>query len=558
MKTLFVYSILFIFAGLIYAQTIFVSSEHWVYDYLDRLETRDVLERVHNSTRPMTRDQIADHLRDIISDSHKQEQLNRIEQDQLFYLLVEFQEELGDLEKFTAEKSRIERFLQHEKIDPWLPDVLYQNGRNFLSVQDGPLKAYWDPILYRRRLFAESDTLQNQERVFQDSNGFVLWGTLGRYIGFMTDVRDTQEWGTRAYPQNRNFTRTGLGFVQGSGEFIYHDETRAYGTVSTDHFSLLFGKDDNRWGPGYHTHLTLSDHATTYDQFRLQFHTDRVTFTQVYAWLKHYRPDFFYGNYAEKMMAAHRLEISLGSWLDLGLHEAVIFGGRSFEPGYANPFMFYRSAEHYLGDRDNATMGLDFEFKALPRSKFYGELFVDDFKASKVGTDFYGNKYAWLLGGYHADFLGIDFLDLRTEYSRVRPYTYSHKDTILAYLHYSTPLGHHLGPNAQEWFLQFEYQFTRRLSAQLGYRVSHKGRNPDSLNIGGDIYQPHNSAVDPMASALLSGHLTLQRQIFLSLDYELLRKLYLRSLVRQIRFQNEPVQKQMHRFEFYFSLGLNY
>ena len=65
---------------------------------------------------------------------------------------------------------------------------------------------------------------------------------------------------------------------------------------------------------------------------------------------------------SKKYIAAHRLEIAVTDNLDIGLNEVVVYGDRGLEFAYLNPIMFYRSAEHYLGDMDNATMSADFNW----------------------------------------------------------------------------------------------------------------------------------------------------------------------------------------------------
>ncbi|MBD3350107.1 MAG: hypothetical protein GF364_01315 [Candidatus Lokiarchaeota archaeon] len=545
-------------------QTIYVQSDHWVYDYLDRLETLKIIPAVHNGTLPMTRSKIAGYLRFISKSPNQFEKLNNLDQEQFYYLLIEFQDELEDfLENQTMYDSCFFKWLHKSKMDPIIPDFIYKNNRNLFSFINDPLIAYWDPIFFRSRLFADTDTSQAREYVFQDTNGFRLWGFLGRYVGFMVDVRDTREWGSRQYPNQKNYTEKGLGFVQGNGDFIYHDETRAYSVVSSNHFSILFGKDDNRWGPGTQSQLALSDRATTYDQFRLKFHTSRITFTHVYAWLQHYQPDFFYGNYAQKALTAHRLEFTPWSWLDMGIHEVIVFSGRMFEAGYANPFMFYRSAEHYLGDRDNALIGFDFEFKAVARSKFYGEVLFDDFKASKLGSDYYGNKYAWMMGCFIADPFRLSNFEMRAEYSYIRPYTYSHENPLNSYVQYNTPLGHYLGPNAKELFVEFAFQPKRWLGLLTRIKQSSKGENTDLLNVGGNILVPANPVDYGDSAPFLEGALSKVLNIGFETRMEFLRNMWVNlsldyfCLDREATLEN-PELVNSKTFQANFMLSINY
>ena len=82
----------------------------------------------------------------------------------------------------------------------------------------------------------------------------------------------------------------------------------------------------------------------------------------------------------------------------------------------------------------------------------YGQLLLDEFKLSEVraGDGWWGNKFGFQLGGKYIDAFNIKNLDLQLEHNRVRPFTYSHGDSVANYTHYNMPLAHPLGANFQE------------------------------------------------------------------------------------------------------------
>lgn len=506
----------------------FVPSSHWVYDFLDRLETKQITPVVLSGTKPMTRAEIARFLQVA---QEKKSLLSKTELDQLDYLLFEFQEHVPQK---SSHKTRLKKITELSWIDPWLPDFIYPQGRHLLEIDSGPLRVNLDPILYRSRFFANDDTLNETERVNKDTNGFLLWGTVGPYFGYYTDVRDTREWGTRAYPGG-NTTAPGLGFVQGNRQQIYHDETVAYLLFSHKYLNVQFGKDANVWGPAWRGQLFLSNFATSYDQFKLQIALDRVKFTYVLAWLKHYTSDYFKGDPGTKIMASHRLECAPFRFIDIGLHSAVIYAGRSFEPAYMNPVMFFRSAEHYLGDQDNAVMGLDFELKAIKNTKLYGELFLDDVTTSKLGSGFYGNKYGLTAGLFVVDPFNLANLDARVEYTAVRPFVYSHKDTVTAYAHFITPLGHVIGPNSDNLFLQLRYRLSRRTLFDLSFERYRFGGNTAELNVGRDVFRPRNFETDPEIIHLLDGVRHEINSFGLRAEYEFVRNGFVDVAVHRLQ-----------------------
>ncbi|NIA30810.1 MAG: hypothetical protein GWP06_12970 [Actinobacteria bacterium] len=542
------------------AQTVYVPSDHWVYDFLDRMETRGIVPSVLANTKPLTRQEIATYVVELLN-SHAA--FSRAESEQLEFLCREFAEEIPPQNTSCRQKntSRLSRLERHKWIDPWLPDAVYANGRNFLSMTSGPLKAYWDPVFLRSAMTAQADTLPQTEQVFQAANGFVLWGTVGNHIGFYSNVRDTKEWGTRTYPHG-NFSTDGLGFAQGHGNYMYHDETVAYLVYTWKYFNIQFGKDKNRWGPGYYGQLALSDIPTSYDQIKLQYVARRIKFTSLMGFLKNYTPDYFYGDAQEKYLAAHRLEFSPIKQLDIGLSETIIFAGRKFEPAYLNPMMFFRSAEHYLGDRDNATMGLDFELKIIADTKLYGELFIDDISTGKLGSGFYGNKYAFLAGLYHVDIFGIPNLDVHLEYAHVRPYTYTHKEDITSYRHFTTNLGHRIGPNADDLFCELRYRTSRRLLIKSQFEIKRHGANTENQNVGGSIFRPHTFPADPQYVDFLQGIREKTSSIGIVGSYEVIRNSFIEISYfyesYKGRFSGSVAKSQAHRSALQMTMKMNF
>ncbi len=546
---------LLLWGGFLYSQTVFVPSHYRVYDFLERMETKGLLRGFHNDTRPLSRLEIAKGLRKVYEHSY---QLGQTEAKELGYYISLFREELGDLYKPHAE--RLDMITKHKWIDGWLPDKVYANGRNLFSYSDDITRINIDPILSEKRLFASVDTLQSTEKVFEQSSGFLIWGTLGDHVGYYTDVRDTREWGTRNYPLFINTSAYGLGFVSGGNGDIYHDETRAYLVYNKNWFLLQFGKDENQWGPGYRGQLALSDNATSYDFLKIQVNTRPFKLTSMYAVLKHFTPEYYYGNHLEKYMAAHRIEFSPFSWLNVGMHEIMIFSERKFEAAYVNPVMFFRSAEHYLGDRDNAAMGMDVELFVLPRTKIYAELFLDDVTTSKLGSSFYGNKYAYLAGIYHVNPLGLANTDIRLEYSRLRPFVYSHKSDINTYNHFVTGMGHWSGPNSDDIYIEMNYRPTFRTRFTGFVEKKRHGSNTEQINAGGDIFTPHDPS-DSVTAPFLDGILEENLQFGILYRYELFYNCYLTTQYSYGKGDSElypDTDLPGKRSEFWFHFSLNY
>lgn len=541
-----------------YSQSTYVPLNHWVYDYLERLETKQVIQGILNVSKPLSRMEVAQYL----AAAHQHfEQLNSIEQEQLNFLNIEFKEELSALiEHLTSYQTRIQRIRNNRSIKKVLPGFIYQNDRNFLSYQEDQFQIFFDPILFRQRSFSSTDSSNSTERLFQDSNGIRFWGNLGDHLGFFIDVRDSKEWGTRKY-KTGNYTLPRLGFVRAtSPDYIYHDETVAYLKLGFKQVQLIFGKFSNYWGNNHTGSLILSDYATSYDQLKLEFIYNRFKFTSLYAHLIDYEEHDQDILQSKKYLAAHRLEFLPWKWLSLGLSETVIFKGRSFEPSYLNPVMFFRSAEHYLGSPDNMMMGLDFKFTAIKKFKFYGELLIDDITTTKLGSAWYGNKLGYSVGAFWVDPFQIKNTDFRIEYTRIQPYVYSHADGI-NYTHYRSALGYWSEPNSENFYSALNYRFSKRLLATLFFQFNRHGANPIDQNVGGDIERPHGLE-DAESVNFLAGNLERRNFYGLNFSYELFEGCYFQaayqfSIAKNVMLQSEN-RGDYKGHTLNFSLGINY
>lgn len=542
------------------AQSVYVPLNHWSYEFLERMETRRLAVNIMNSTRPISRQEMAAYLNQVIEKQTSLNRLNAVEKEQLELLTVEFQEELQELgaKILVPGDSRIIRFKKLKGIDQLLPDIVYQNNRNFLSFEHQAFKIWIDPVMSREALLAKADTLENTERVYTDMNGFTFRGKLGNLLSFFFDARDTKEWGTRTYSRQHKITREQLGFVNGYGTHIYHDETVAYLCFKLPYLQIMYGKDKNKWGPGYFGNLALSDYATSYDQLKLQFRYWRFQLTSLTAFLRPYPDIFENGAKLTKSLAAHRLEVNIAPSLQLGLHETVIYGSRRLEPAYLNPIMFYRSAEHYSSYEDNVTMGADFDWAAIRNVKLYGELLIDDITTSKLGTGFYGNKLGYQLGLFYVNAFKLPNLDLRIEYARIRPYVYSHKRAISTYQHFGTNLGHSIGPNSDDLFVQLKYRFSKSLVFESTVEFQRWGANTDSVNYGREVTFSHREQ-DPTNVSFLGGIFNRQIDWGLKTSYELFRNFYFDvEYFYMNRLNRQNNESRVERNSVLFSMKLNY
>ncbi|MFC1557182.1 capsule assembly Wzi family protein [candidate division KSB1 bacterium] len=552
------------------AQSVYVPLSYSVYDYIDRFEAKGVLRSALNGIKPLSRAEVAS-LISIIDEAYRDGYaLSEVETDQLRYYKQEFSEEL-EMHNSSVSVESIEYPGWFERVLSTVPGSYYRNKRNLFSFQNDDFTLFIDPVLNQDNSIDDIDSLETAGKVYRYSSGFHIRGSLGDNLGFLLDVRNTREWGSRDYPDLPGLTAPSLGWIRNMDTHQYHDETIGYVVWRVSPLEFEIGKDLNRWGPGFHGTLLLSGKSTSYDMVKLTFRTGRVKYVHLLGFLTAYprivesltgEGETQKVKYASKYISAHRLEFNLFRGVDIGLHEAVIHGQRPLEPAYLNPVMFLRSAEHYLGDQDNALMGADIELYFVDNWKWYGELLIDDIMTTRLGTKWYGNKLGFLAGSLWIDPGGLSNTSLRFEYARIKPYVYTHRFPVNVYKHFNTGFGHPVGPNADEWFFRADRFFTRRMNVSLEYSYSRHGANPSGVNVGGDIDMPHAGGVDADYIGFLESDVEKQQSLQFGFSYEAFRNLFLTgyfSLRSGDNFRIKGLDGQDYDSQrFFFAIRMNY
>ena len=533
------------------AYSIDVPTNSAVYDFLDRCEVKGLLKKPLPSSKPYSRAQIAEFLFQI---GPKTESLTSIERRQLEYFRFMFSDELArmgvnrDSIQYRPAWSGFASQGLFRKLR------LFTNQRDAFSYVEDDKSIYINPVVRQSFHLKRSKNWNKNPAVTESTSGFELWGNYGDF-SFHSIGTDTRVRGDTKYWENTTYTRV----IGKPGGFDY-DDSEASIQYRHSGVSVLFGKVKNLWGPGYSGSLCLSDQPTAYTQFRFKFNLGPFQFTSLQGKLLQ-EPKIvtnidstIYGEarreYADKFMAAHRLEFTPNRFLQLGFYEVIIYGERGMDIDYLNPLIFLRPVEHYGRDRDNAFLGIDAKLLLPFRSKAYGELLIDDLKTSKLGTGNIHNKLGYLAGIKTVDLMGLTDWNLQAEYIRLSPYLYTHKFPVNVAQQNGYNLGYPVPPNSEVIFIQVEKQLRRELKAALSFRNHRHGGNVMSeqrvlvRNVGGDILVPYRKGIDDEYNEFLDGDLELEREITLEFDAELAYNIYLVTYVSSIYRKLEPDKSQ--------------
>jgi hypothetical protein len=311
--------------------------------------------------------------------------------------------------------------------------------------------------------------------------GINIISSIGNKWGFQMDFRDNSETGKRIDKTKLFSKETGMQIIGGKGNEIQYSEVKGGVTYSNGMIFAMIGKEWFKWGSGYRGNLILSEKAPSFPFFRLDITpTDWMRLYYIHAWLNSRVPDSsrYYSSSTvypriidrEKYYAAHAIEIKPLTGLTITLGESIVYSDQ-IRVGFFIPVLFFRLVDHYyegsnaMGKGGNSQIFSDANF-TFHHNRFYTSFFIDEFSLTNLLK---GNNSRNQLG-YTFGFANYDLLPnlmTRIEYTRVLPWVYSNFIQTQTYTNSNYLMGHYIGQNADQIFLQFDYRFIRGLETKV-------------------------------------------------------------------------------------------
>lgn len=410
-----------------------------------------------------------------------------------------------------------------------LLNIFYKTKADFLSVDEKDFFVAVNPVIQQQ----QSLEFGNGQRIFLNSKGITARGLIAKKIGFDFYLTDNQERPPLFVQKNiSNFMAVpGAGFYKPFKKTAY-DYFDGRGSIyfnAAKYFNLQFGYDRNFIGDGYRS-LILSDFATNYLFLRIDTRIWKLNYTNLFMELSP-QNSFNPGNILlpKKYAALHRLSINAANWLNIGLFESVIFGRQNrFEFSYLNPVIFLRSIEQQSGSPDNALLGLDFKANVGRQGQLYGQFLLDEFSLKEVRArkGWWANKFGIQLGAKYINAFEVKNFDLQGELNVVRPFTYSHFNTIANYTHYNQPLAHPLGAGFAEAIGIFRYQPRPKWNMQLKLIIYTRGVDTSGKNLGNNIFLVSDSRPFDYGYRIPSGNHANAVNASLLVSYEVKENLF--------------------------------
>lgn len=430
-------------------------------------------------------------------------------------------------------------------------NVFYTTKPNLLEVDKKDFFLVVNPVIS----FQYGGGGNESQSLFYNKRGVTLRGRIANKIGFSTTITDNQERGPQFF---RNYVTDhkavpGVGFYKKFKNNAYdYFDGRGYFTFNiTKYIDVHFGYDKNFIGNGYRS-LFLDDFGDSYLFLKLNTRIWKLNYQNLFMELM---PDFEKkgDNLLDRKYAAmHHLSMNVTRWLNIGLFEGVVFGRKNrFDFEYLNPIIFLRHVEGTVGSPDNALAGIDFKANAMKRFQFYGQLLLDEFLLKEItkSRGYWANKYGWQLGVKYVDAFNVRNLDLQVESNRVRPFTYSHYDSVANYAHYNLPLAHPLGANFQEFIGTVRYQPLPKWHFDARAIYYYKGLDTLYENFGGNISELYTTRSRSYGYNVGDGRKIKVLNMAATVGYELKENLFLEgNILFRKQTELDPVT--------YFNIGI--
>jgi hypothetical protein len=422
---------------------------HWSYDAVDKLANYGLIDSAMLTIKPLTRIEMARHVGQAMLTLERMDDAPAILQSIVDRLQEEYRPELTLI----------------GLVEGW-------HSESFIKPLEDP---------YGRYLYANHTP--NIENVRGDefrrgSNyraGFATRGTVDRFAFYL-------------HPE----------YADSSLDDGDVDLIEGYGKVMLGDFEIEAGKDSLWWGPGYHGSMLMSNNALPLTMIQVT-NPQPIQLPWILRALGPVRGQWFLAqleedrDFPEAKLSGVRLSIKPHPLVELGASRVAMFGGRGMPRvdffDYAKMFLpSHEQAENNQLAGFDASLLVPLWKEAPLRSiRFYVDLAGED------EAGFLPSKWGELFGVQFNDILKTGRTDLRIEYandhvSGFDDLFYTHSVYTSGYTYEGRIIGHHMGTNSSDLFVQLSHYLTRDLLLDLSYdRQTSDLRTDDEASR--DIYE---------------------------------------------------------------------
>lgn len=424
------------------------------------MEARGLLPEHRDAAKPLSRIVLAKHLKTL---EGAVDRMTEVERDEYEFLKGEFNYELASL---TGDLEPNE--IRWHVLSETLPGGIMNLEPNFRIGQ--------------------TDIGKNYDRV--RDQGIKLYGYVFDDTGYYFNFVDSREVGSAI-----NFTKAltpdpGVVPTKQTANSLECNATEVQVNFHVGAFDFFLEKMQNTWGLERSGNLTFSNKAPSYPQVKLRVPvTDWMDFIYLHANLNSNVIDssrsYFTNSSALepifrevdrlKHMAAHLVEFTPTRAVDISLGESVIYSARAPLLIYLIPIMFFKSAEHYNGDKDNVQWFGNLDMNLIRNTNVYFSLFVDDLALDDIlKPDRQRNYLGFPAGSQTYDVL-LKNLELIAKHTRINPWVYTHDYPATEYTNNGYVMGSWMGQNSDDIYFDLSYRPIRSLQFGGTMQVLRKG-----------------------------------------------------------------------------------
>ena len=474
------------------------------YRFIHRLLNKRVLPGISRGSLPLTRKQVVTYLLEVYQKQENGEiTLSTIDQERLNALLAFYRETLEFSNARVPVANSVPGNTENSsETARQIPD----SGRLHVMTMAGEDYRFSFDLRGSQRVITHLvDNLSDEQPV--EGNMLVttfyphLYGQAGETFAFTTDIAHRFVYGEifdDFFPDETKIRQL-------EGGLKNRTAINAYLKFRLPWLELQLGQDTLQWGPGYHDSLLISKNPLAMDMIKLQAKYKSVTFTAFTGILEDMATDI-----NDKYISGHRVEGYFWDRFGFGISEVVVYGNR-FEPGYLNPVNIYLINEQPIsradgrvdGSGDNVLMSVDMRFRPVDDFEIYGELMVDDGNPA-ANFKHWDTKFGILGGIYLTDPFGIPDTDFQAEYAFINQYAYTHVNPVNVYKHFTTPIGHQIGSDADNLWLELRHRWTDRLETVFGYELERHGSG--NIDKEHPIDAPKDDIWTPLSGITQSEH----------------------------------------------------
>lgn len=418
-----------------------------IYTFLDEMANLHLI-RINSVVKPYSRKLIAEKLMEIDSQRDK---LNRRQAGELDFYLRDFNKEL------ITGKYDNKRF-----------DVFYYSDSLFTFTLNG--------ILGGQGWTNKNST--NYHRWY----GVEAFAYAGEHLGIYASLRDNTE--------KIRLADTGMMTIRNGGKYRVGDYSEMRGGITYGwkwgHVALV--KDYVHWGDSYRYPNIIGSKAPSFARFKIQINpADWFEYNYIHGWLVSEIVDssrsYFYNGvqrnvFHNRNISANMFTFKAWKRLNISVGNSVVYSDQYFNPAYFIPVFFYKSVDHtYNGNTNaagqNSQMFFDISNRLIPKVHMFYSMFIDVMSFSTV-FDKEENVNHWSMQG------GVRLTDIlpnttvTMEYIRNNPLVYKNDDLILYGSNWYS-LGHYLGDNAREIYMEIDFRPIRNFNIKTWYSLAQKG-----------------------------------------------------------------------------------